>query len=316
MAVSDDSDSIALTPNRDLVIQEDLDHRCSDGDAVNEEPAIEIEEDDDKTDRDAQMLVPLVARETPAVELQRGDNTSNNYTDTDTDSDDDEQSQEQPLATHNGTHMHTSPGPAKSLAGASSTPRFLSTLIPVLAIVAHGLFFYGQTAPMWRLRLSSHVDAWANATTTETFMAFDTLGIPHRNPFYYQQDLDVETFTYGYAVRQLWRAKGMPGKVLPRIAAVLLTLFSGVWPHAKLLLLNVTWLAPAANPAMVVGLGEMVAGRCLGSLCHGGSVEFRLASGSSRHSKWAHDRTAYCHYPRQGGLQASGAVFVVAEVQV
>jgi Paraquat-inducible protein A len=201
------------------------------------------------------MLVPLVARETPAVELQRSDNTrnSNNCTDTDSDDDDDdddEQSQEQPLDTHNGTHMHTSPGPAKSLAGASSTPRFLSTLIPVLAIVAHGLFFYGQTAPMWRLRLSSHVDAWANATTTETFMAFDTLGIPHRNPFYYQQDLDVETFTYGYAVRQLWRAKGMPGKVLPRIAAVLLTLFSGVWPHAKLLLLNVTWLAPAANPAV------------------------------------------------------------------
>lgn len=34
----------------------------------------------------------------------------------------------------------------------------------------------------------------------------------------------------------------MPGKFFPRLAAVLLALFSGVWPHLKLLLLNLTWL--------------------------------------------------------------------------
>ena len=244
MAVSDDSYSIVLTTkqNRDLRLEGlNTNHRCSDGDAVNDDPAIELEENVNKPDHEAQMLVPLQAKETLSLDLQRGNDTSN---------DDDEQSQEPLESTHYTSHPHIAPDRAKSLARSSSTPRFLSTLIPILTIVAHGLFFYGQTAPMWRLRLSSNVDAWANATTTETFTAFDILGIPHRNPFYYQQDFDVETFTYGYAVRQLWRARGMAGKVLPRIAAVLLTLFSGVWPHVKLLLLNMTWLAPSSNPAV------------------------------------------------------------------
>ena len=134
---------------------------------------------------------------------------------------------------------------------ARSSPRILSVLIPLLACLAHALFLYGQTAPMWRLRLSQHVDVWANATTTQTKWAFDTIGIPHQNAFYVQQDTDVETFTYGYAVRQLWRAKGIPGtKVLPRMAAILLTLFSGVWPHLKLILLNITWLLPSTRPAL------------------------------------------------------------------
>ena len=133
---------------------------------------------------------------------------------------------------------------------ARSSPRILSVLIPLLACLAHALFLYGQTAPMWRLRLSQHVDAWANATTTQTKWAFDSIGIPHQNAFYVQQDMDVETFTYGYAVRQLWRAKGIPGtKLLPRMAAILLTLFSGVWPHLKLFLLNITWLMPSTHPA-------------------------------------------------------------------
>jgi hypothetical protein len=40
----------------------------------------------------------------------------------------------------------------------------------------------------------------------------------------------------------LWKAKDLPGKLLPRLAAVLLIIFSGFWPHCKLFLLNVTWI--------------------------------------------------------------------------
>jgi hypothetical protein len=37
-------------------------------------------------------------------------------------------------------------------------------------------------------------------------------------------------------------SRGLPGKTLPRMAAVLLIIFSGIWPHLKLLLLNLTWI--------------------------------------------------------------------------
>ena len=59
--------------------------------------------------------------------------------------------------------------------------------------------------------------------------------------FKISEDKDVETFTYYYAIDHLWVAKGLPGKTLPRAAAILLIIFSGFWPHIKLLLLNITW---------------------------------------------------------------------------
>lgn len=59
--------------------------------------------------------------------------------------------------------------------------------------------------------------------------------------FTVSEDKDVETFTYYYAIDHLWVAKGLPGKNLPRAAAILLVIFSGFWPHIKLLMLNITW---------------------------------------------------------------------------
>ena len=44
-----------------------------------------------------------------------------------------------------------------------------------------------------------------------------------------------------YAIDHLWKAEGLPSTTLPRIAAVLLIVFSGIWPHLKLLWLQATW---------------------------------------------------------------------------
>ena len=129
-----------------------------------------------------------------------------------------------------------------SLARATTTPWMARVLIPLLCLGTHILFYYGQTAPMWKLRLNAHIDAWANATDFTARRTFETAGLPYENHFTYDEDKDVETFTYGYAIQQLWRAKNLPGKFLPRLAAILLVMFSGVWPHLKLALLNITWL--------------------------------------------------------------------------
>uniref|UniRef100_A0A7S1Y4K2 Paraquat-inducible protein A n=1 Tax=Grammatophora oceanica TaxID=210454 RepID=A0A7S1Y4K2_9STRA len=129
-----------------------------------------------------------------------------------------------------------------SLSCARTTPCFWKYIIPLLTIATHLLFFYGQTAPMWRLVLQKHVDVWANATTVIAKQSFKTLGLPTTNHFYLDEDIDVRSFTYSYAITELWEAKFMPGKLLPRLAAVLLIVFSGIWPHLKLLLLNLTFL--------------------------------------------------------------------------
>jgi hypothetical protein len=135
-----------------------------------------------------------------------------------------------------------------SLSRAPSTPRLMLLLLPLLSLGCHALFFYGQSATMWRLHLSKQVNVWVNATTFESREAMDTLGRNHSNHIVMQSEKDVKEFTYLYAIQELWKAAHMPGKLLPRAAAVLLILFSGVWPHLKLLLLNFTWLFATNGP--------------------------------------------------------------------
>lgn len=138
--------------------------------------------------------------------------------------------------------------PLKSLAWAPTTPRLARWLIPLCAILTHGLFLYGQIEPMWRLTQSQSVDVWWNATSVKAKWAFDTLGLSHDQNLNLEDGSTIQTFTYSFAIKELWEAKGMPGTTLPRIASVLLALFSGVWPHMKLVLLNLTWMLKQ-NPA-------------------------------------------------------------------
>jgi len=128
-----------------------------------------------------------------------------------------------------------------ALAFSNTTPWLARILFPTLCIATHCLFYYGQTAPMWKLRVFADIDVWANATDFTTKQTFNALGLKTEQHLHYEEDKDVQTFTYYYAIQHLWLAKGIPGKLLPRVAAVLLIVFSGVWPHLKLAWLQMTW---------------------------------------------------------------------------
>jgi len=95
---------------------------------------------------------------------------------------------------------------------------------------------------MWRLTQTQSIDVWANATGATTRLTFDTVGISKELHLQRNQNSTIQTFTYSFAIIELWEAKGMPGTTMPRIAAILLVLFSGLWPHIKLIMLNLTWL--------------------------------------------------------------------------
>lgn len=128
-----------------------------------------------------------------------------------------------------------------SLSMAPSTPIVLRLLIPLSILLTHYIFYYGQTKPMWELLLRKHVHVSAQAMSLEARTTFDTLGLHHLLHYDVDSDKDVREFTYAYAIQELWKAKGMPGKLLPRFCAILLIFFSGAWPHVKLFLLLMTW---------------------------------------------------------------------------
>lgn len=194
-----------------------------------------------KATKKSQSVAPVSEQsEEPVLELEfsfeeereevvamENNDDSNNF------EDEFDDTQERPLAPTNPLSC--------SLATSPNTPLWAKILMPLLCLSCHVIFYYGQTAPMWKLRMFAEIDAWANATDFTSRTTFDTVGLPHENNFRISEDKDVETFTYYYAIDHLWVAKGLPGKTLPRAAAILLIIFSGFWPHIKLLLLNVTW---------------------------------------------------------------------------
>lgn len=63
-----------------------------------------------------------------------------------------------------------------SLASSPNTPLWAKLLIPVLCLGCHAIFYYGQTAPMWKLRAFVDIDAWANATDVSAQCCLVSLG--------------------------------------------------------------------------------------------------------------------------------------------
>lgn len=140
---------------------------------------------------------------------------------------------------------------SRSLASAPTTSCLATLGVPIMIVVAHVLFYHGQTADMWKLQSSANVDCWYNASSLEAKSVFRIAGLgdPYNIRVQVHDDSTVQTFTYYTAIQELWDAAGMNVNVfLPRLASVLLILFSGVWPHLKLLLLNVHWLLRPNSP--------------------------------------------------------------------
>ena len=142
---------------------------------------------------------------------------------------------------------------AQSLAVAPTTPCLVAWGIPLLVVATHILFYHGQTADMWLLKSAADVDCWYNATSLEAKGVYRLIGLgdPYDLSIQYHETSTVQTFTYYTAIQELWDAAGMNVSVfLPRLASILLILFSGVWPHLKLVLLNVGWLFCPNSPRL------------------------------------------------------------------
>lgn len=98
---------------------------------------------------------------------------------------------------------------------------------------------------MWYLLVGVNFAGEFEAADLETRLLFKALKL--KNPLALNVSIDyhVEDFTYGMAVKRLWEAVGLESTIGPRTVAMTLVLFSGVWPHLKLVILNYYWYFPA-----------------------------------------------------------------------
>eukprot|EP00804_Cyclotella_cryptica_P010989 CCRYP_016696-RA/>CCRYP_016696-RA protein AED:0.24 eAED:0.24 QI:216/1/1/1/0.8/0.66/6/786/860 len=132
-----------------------------------------------------------------------------------------------------------------SLSSSPSTHILLKLLLPPLILTNHILFYHAQTKPMWNLSYNIDVAVNATASTLKSKASFDVLNLPHQYEFVKRESRVVETFTYMDAIRKLWKGEGLgDAQTISKISAALLVLFSGIWPHLKLLLVHVAWFFP------------------------------------------------------------------------
>jgi len=137
-----------------------------------------------------------------------------------------------------------------------STPLLLKLLVPPLIVANHVLFYHAQTAPMWNLAYKTDVSVSATASTLKAKAAADALDVPHQYEFTHKESQVVETFTYMDAIRKLWKGEGLgDAQFISKVAAVLLVIASGIWPHLKLLLVHFCWFFPFAHKLWLGGNG-------------------------------------------------------------
>ena len=143
--------------------------------------------------------------------------------------------------------MHSDRNSKYSLAYVDTTPVFARYGVIGLILLCHAMFFYGQLVSMWRLYIKYDMDVWVNSTSRFSGTLVRAIGLNGTNHFFGKQETDVRIFTYGSAIEALWDATGLESTFVVRLSAVLLVLFSGIWPHVKLYLLSRHWLVVKAE---------------------------------------------------------------------
>ena len=136
----------------------------------------------------------------------------------------------------------------------STSPRLFSLLLPLIALLTHAAFVYGQLAVMWRLVFEVVFQGELEATTWDSKLFFSLVGLENPYVINTTQIQPLQNFTYLNAIEKLWQAKDLSNKVVPRFGAVLLILFSGFWPHVKLILLQIYYFLPGSSHARRKGL--------------------------------------------------------------
>jgi hypothetical protein len=125
-----------------------------------------------------------------------------------------------------------------------STSALTRLMVCLACLLAHACFVYGQTQIMWYLYFTIQLDATLEAKTVASKMAFAALQIPNPVDVALNLNQTIEAFTYWDAIHGLWVGHNNPAVqntdpgIWGKVSAAVLIVFSGIWPHVKLLSLQ------------------------------------------------------------------------------
>jgi hypothetical protein len=132
-----------------------------------------------------------------------------------------------------------SPAAPRPYSLASRSSWQLSACVSALVLLGHGLLLWGQLAALWGAGVYMRVNVTVSGPPYVTNPALQMLGLDSlgslNKTVSKSESRVLETFTYGQSIYELW-IEHLP---LTYVSAVLLVLFSAVWPHLKLVLLHV-----------------------------------------------------------------------------
>eukprot|EP00986_Skeletonema_menzelii_P011074 scaffold5599_cov152-Skeletonema_menzelii.AAC.3 len=130
---------------------------------------------------------------------------------------------------------------AAGYALSSTVSRYHCIIISVVILLAHGLFLWGQLDILWAQYVSYIASGSVSVDNiTSTFIAnrinITSIDVNQGNT---NDPYLVGAWSYGGMLKELW--------VYSKVTAVLLFLFSALWPHLKLVLLHIYFYRPVPS---------------------------------------------------------------------
>ena len=131
----------------------------------------------------------------------------------------------------------------------STTTTNVAAAVSFLIVLSHALLLWGQLGELWGFFAIDSIDVTVSMNSTvDSFLLSNIIGSNQTNQtlpaaIVTNSSVLIDQFSYGDMIYELW----IQPQPVTRFTAVLLLLFSAVWPHLKLFLLHLYFYLPSPS---------------------------------------------------------------------
>ena len=131
----------------------------------------------------------------------------------------------------------------------STTTTKVAAAVSFLIVLSHALLLWGQLGELWGFFAIDSIDVTVSMNSTvDSFLLSNIIGSNQTNQtlpaaIVTNSSVLIDQFSYGDMIYELW----IQPQPVTRFTAVLLLLFSAVWPHLKLFLLHLYFYLPSPS---------------------------------------------------------------------
>ena len=128
----------------------------------------------------------------------------------------------------------------------STTTTKVAAAVSFLIVLSHALLLWGQLGELWGFFAVDSIDVTVSINSTvDSILLSNIIGSNQTMPadIVTNSSVLIDQFSYGDMIYELW----IQPYPVTRFTAVLLLLFSAVWPHLKLFLLHLYFYLPSPS---------------------------------------------------------------------